>query len=395
MKIGLHAHSLLLASGLREYKPVGRGLLSAAELLDKAAELHCSGVQLARRNIPDAEWDMVTLVRLRAQAEQLGLTLHLSTNLLVGEHLAELIRHASFLNAAQVTVGISRLKGNVQQRQRTLENLLSEMDVAIKTAEKYKVMLAFENGRHTAAADLEAFIQAAQSEWVGVCFDMANPLTVPENPVESAQRLAPYCKSAHMKDWQVYRCAEGATLVNCPIGEGVMEITDVLRVLKARHPELLVFLQTVAERVPVPVLRDSFLLEYPRISARALASLLRRGTEEFTDELCFPHERKVSEREVLRWEEVRLKRSLRQVQKLIGEESQSLSLEEENAYVEPVAQPPRKRKADVPKWTDDRAKSTQKPAAKSLGAETLTLELDGQHNTLSLTARKRGKAAKS
>ena len=92
-----------------------------------------------------------------------------------------MIRAAFTLGAPQVTVGLSRLTGNVQQRQQTLEDLLRELDVAIKTAERYKVVLAIENGRHTAAADLAAFIQAAQSEWVGVCFDIGNPLTVPEN----------------------------------------------------------------------------------------------------------------------------------------------------------------------------------------------------------------------
>ena len=384
MKIGLHAHSLLLASGLREYQPLGRGLLTASALLDRAAQLRCSGVQLARRNIPEAEWDMVTLARLRAQAEDLGLTLHLSTNVLEGEELAELIRHASFLGATQVTVGVSRLQGDVKKRQNTLENLLREVDAAIKTAEKYKIMLAFENGHQTAAMDLEAFIHAADSEWIGVCFDMANPLTVPEDPEESARRLAPYCTSAHLKDWQLYRSAEGAMLVNCPIGEGVMsrslpraekprleqpddkpvnskpdvkpakgkspekpvigklddkpvkakaaedelEITKVLRALKERRPKLMVFLQTAAERTPVPVLSDEFLLQYPRITARALASLLRRGTELFQEaEMRFPHERKASESEILSWEDERLKRSLQHVQKIFGAETLTLPLE--------------------------------------------------------------------
>jgi sugar phosphate isomerase/epimerase len=332
MKLGLHAHSYLLAGGLSDYQPVGRGVLTAAQVLEKAAVLKCSAVQLARQSIAGgntAAWDMVMLVTLRRQAEEAGLSVHLATDLLQGEHLADMIRAAHTLGAAQVTVGLTRLTGNVPQRKSTLEHLLTELDVALKTAERYEIMLAIENGRHTAAADLAALIQAAQSEWIGVCYDMGNALTVPENPVEAARLLAADCVSVHVKDFQVYRTAEGAVLVNCPVGDGVVEVTDILRHLHAQRPEIPVFLQTVAERVPVPVLNDDFLQQYPRITARSLAGLLRRGKLDYApEELTFPHERKASEREVLKWEDDRVKRSLKQAEKLLGTQTLTLSLEE-------------------------------------------------------------------
>ncbi|MHB0939369.1 MAG: TIM barrel protein [Armatimonadota bacterium] len=325
MKIGLHAFSFVLAAGLRDYQPVGRGALTASDMVEKAARLRCPAVQLAFRQVK--EMDMVGLVNLGQQAKDLGVTLHLSTSTLEGEHLADMIRKAQYLSAPQVTVGMSRLKGTVQQRQHLLESLLRELDVAIKTAEKYKIVLAFENGRHTAAADLAAFIQAAQSEYVGVCFDPGNALTVPENPADSANILGPLAKSAHLKNWQVYRSLEGVMLVNCPVGDGVIDLIEVLRVLKVHQPNLLLFLQTAAERVPVPVLEDQFLREYPRITARALAALMRQGTLIYSPaELQFPHESKAPEKDVLKWEDDRLKRSLKQAQKLLGTESLTLSL---------------------------------------------------------------------
>ncbi|MHB9132610.1 MAG: sugar phosphate isomerase/epimerase family protein [Armatimonadota bacterium] len=325
MKLGLHAYSLLLAGGLREYQPVGRGVLTAASLLEKAAQLKFSAVQLARHNIDD--WDLVALVNLGRQAQEQDLLLHLSTNDLSGDHLADMIRTAHNLGAPQVTVGLSELKGNVQQRRKNLESLLLELDVALKTAKRYQVTLAIENGRQTAAADLAALIQAAESEWISVCFDMGNALTVPEDPLESAEILAPYCTSAHLKDMQVYRTVGGVILVNCPVGEGVVDIVQVLRVLKSRKPNLPVFLQTGAERIAVPVLDDDFLQQYPRITARALAGLLRKGTLVYDEETYrFPHEQKSPEREILKWEEDRLKRSMKQAQKLMGTESLTLSL---------------------------------------------------------------------
>jgi sugar phosphate isomerase/epimerase len=325
MKLGLHAYSLVLAAGLREYRPVGRGVMTASEMLDRAKKLNLEAVQLARHQL--AVDDMVALANLGKKAKDLGLELHLSTNQLESEHLIGMIHAAHTLGAKQVTVGLCCLQGNVKERQHRLETLLAALDSAIKRAERYKMPLVFENGRHTAAADLAAFIQAAQSDFVGACYDMGNALTVPENPVEAAEILGPYCRCAHMKDFQVFRTVSGVTLVNCPVGEGAVEISDVLRTLKAKKPELTIFLQTVAERIPVPVLSDDFLQRYPRITARALAGLLRRGTLVYDeDALRFPQEKQASEREALKWEDDRLKRSLKTARKLMGTESLTLAL---------------------------------------------------------------------
>ncbi len=329
MKLGLHANALLLAAGLQDYQPVGRGALDAAQVLEKAAHYKFAAVQFCLQNIPGfPKWDMVTLVNLRHQADELGLTLHLAADILEGEHLTDVIRRAHTLGAKQVVAGLAELKGNVQERQRTLESILLSLDGAIKTAERYGIMLAIENGRHVAAADLAALIQAAQSEMIGVCFDMGNCLSVPENPVEAAETLAHYCQCAHMKDWHIFRTVDGVMLQNCPVGAGVVEITDVLRVLKVKKPMIPVFLETSATRLAIPLLQDEFLKQYPRITARALAGILRRGALVYNEEdMRFPHERKAGEREVLKWEEDRLKTSLKQAQKLMGTESLTLSLE--------------------------------------------------------------------
>jgi sugar phosphate isomerase/epimerase len=327
MKLGLHAYTLQLAGGLREFQPVGRGSMTAEALLEKAAKYHFTIVQFARQQVQGL--DMVTLAQLRGKAEALGITLLLSTSTFTGEHLVEMIHLAQYLGAPLVSVGISHLQGNVQVRQARLEGLLADLEPALRRAKRAKVKLAIENGRHTAAVDLAAFLQAAESDVIGACVDVGNPLTVPEDPVESARLLAPYCLSIHLKDWQVYRDADGAVLVNCPVGEGVLELTAILRELKVgKAAETMpLLLQTVAERFSVPVLRDAFLQQYPRISARALAALLRRGTLIYAPEsLDFPHERRRPEREVLKWEEDRLNSSLKQVQKLLGTESLTLSL---------------------------------------------------------------------
>jgi 3-oxoisoapionate decarboxylase len=317
MKLGLHASSLLLACGLGDFKPLGRGALTAEQVLEKAAGWDFAGVLLTEENI--AGLDIVGLVNLRKRAEELGLTVHLSTDTLQGEHLAGLVRAAYNLGAPVVEVGVARLTGTVKDRQHALERVLDELPKAIRAAERNKITLALENGRHCAAADLLALLKAAGSDRVQGCFDTGNPLTVPESPVEAARTLAPYVRSAHLKDFRAFRTEDGLTLLNCVVGEGNVPVVEALRVLNATRPDQLVFLQTVAERVPVSLLDDGFLKDYPRITTRALAEAIRRGQRVYSDEdILLKHETKATEKAVLAWEEERLLQSRAQAEKLMG-----------------------------------------------------------------------------
>ena len=310
MKLGLHAYSLQLAAGLRNCKPPEKSLLTLPKMFNLTRALKLSALQLAQAQLPHTENSSDRMLELLNIREQAGdLTLHLSTNILQGTHLEEMIRSAHTLGAKQVTVSLSKLAGNVQERKAHLEALMKNLDIAIRRAERYEIMLAIENGHHTAAADLAALIDAIGCEWVGACFDMGNSLTVPESPVEAATILLPKCKSVHLKDMHVFRNETGVILKNCPLGEGVVEIDEVLKIFQAK-PEITYFIQTIAERTSVPLLEDAFLQQYPRITARALAKLLRQSKSGYLPaELLFPHEEKLEWPKIISWEKNQLRAS--------------------------------------------------------------------------------------
>jgi 3-oxoisoapionate decarboxylase len=325
MKLGLHGYALLYACGLREYQPLGRGPLTADAVVEKAAAWDFSGVQLAEHTV--ASLDIVGLVNLRKRAEELGLVLHLSTSDLQRDTLARLVRAAYNLGAPVVSVSISRLKGTVKDRQSALEQVLDELQSALRVAQRNKIVIALENGKHCAAADLVALLKALDSERVVACFDTGNPLTVPESPLQAAKTLAPYVQMIHLKDFRVYRTEDGLALMNCVAGEGAVPLVDTLSVLHAGRPDALVFLQTTAERVPVPLLNDAFLKDYPRITPRALAEALRGGVSRYEpDDLLLKHETTTNEKAILAWEEERLLQSRTQAEKLMGMETLPLEL---------------------------------------------------------------------
>ncbi|GEM_PF-1910957 len=331
MKFSLHAYSLSLHMGLHTYKPIGQGIMQIEELFEKAKSMGITNLQLVEKNLP-AELpgellDMMALARLGNDAKRFGLILHFSADKLTGVHLAKMIHAASTAGAKSVTVEISDLKGHVKERTARLQAIIHDLEPALKAAEKWKIMLLIKNGPHIAAVDLLAFVKALNCEYVGVCFDTGNPLSVPEEPLESASTLLSYIRAIHVKDFEVYRSRSGIKLVNCPLGTGVVKLPEILEVTKDINKKIPQFILTDAERIDVPLLQDKFLDDYPRITAKALVAALRNGkitAEE--DKIKFPFETKNSDKVILEFEENRLQKSLKQMHKLVGLETLTLEL---------------------------------------------------------------------
>jgi len=322
MRLGLDSKSYMLRAGLSDYQPVGKGVLTPVEMVEEAKKLDLDAIMLKSefisQNVP-SKWDMLKTVAIRTACEQAELAIAISTNSLDGEYLSDLIRAAHMMGAKQVTTSISHLKGNVSTRKERLEQTLNELNVAIKTAEKYKITLAIENGVSAAAADILPFVQAAESANFSVSYNMANSLTVPEVPADAAELLGKYLTSAVVSDSMVYRTPSGIMLINSAIGKGAVDVLHVLKTLNKFNDNMYVFLNTAAERTKVELLSDQYLVDYPRISARALADILRRGPSEYVEtEHLFPFEERKSEQAILKWEEDRLKESLIETKKLLG-----------------------------------------------------------------------------
>ena len=322
MKLGINSHSYLLAAGLSDYQPVGKGVMTPLEMIEEAKKLDLEAISFDAKYLSankPGKWDMVTAVNIRSACEKAGLAVHLSAENLSSEYLSDLIRAGHMLGAEQITAQISHLKGNVTLRKQQLEYTLNELDQVIKTAEKYKIVLSIENGISAAAADLLPFMQAAESEFIGISYNMGHSLTVPEIPSEAAKLLGKYMKSATVNDFSVYRTSSGIMLVCSPIGTGAVDVLNVLKVLNSTNDDIFIFLDTAAKRIKVELLSDQYLTDYPRITARALADILRRGTSEYIEtENLFPFEERKSENAILKWEKERLEQSLLETKKLLG-----------------------------------------------------------------------------
>jgi sugar phosphate isomerase/epimerase len=169
-------------------------------------------------------------------AEERGIFITLAANGYDPGKLSNAIQMAERLGAATVRTMIGGAKlggdrrGMAGRWQPFLQQVRESLAEAAKTAEQAKVNLAVENHQDLASEELLWICETIGSPYVGITLDTGNPLATAEEPFDFAQRMAPYLKNVHLKDYWIFPTDEGYRLVRCPLGDGVIDV----RMLRCR-----------------------------------------------------------------------------------------------------------------------------------------------------------------
>jgi sugar phosphate isomerase/epimerase len=275
----------------------------AFQTLDYAAKLGLDVVQFStRENL--ASHDAGYLKEVREHAAQLGLQLEMGMLSIdrfaasfrpelgsAEEQLTDMCQAAAVLGSPIVRCVLGQQGdrlGSVPFAEHVAECVRVLRAVA-PLARDLKLKIGVENhGFGDLLADeMKALVEAAGPDYAGVTLDTGNPMFAAEDPVYSAQVLAPYIVTTHFRDtavWEHPRGAEGQwTILGC----GVVDLKGVVAILEERCPQVAVDLETITGGAPrvVPFLdlESDFWKMYPEMPARSLArfvGLARKGTQE-------------------------------------------------------------------------------------------------------------------
>jgi sugar phosphate isomerase/epimerase len=113
--------------------------------------------------------------------------------------------------------------------------LLTMLRTLIGPARDHGVVMAMENHIDLTAAEMADLMNEIDSPWLGVCLDTANNVRLFEDPVAVARTLAPWTRATHVKDVISFRGdpKEFSFWPSVPLGEGAVDIPQVLNALKA------------------------------------------------------------------------------------------------------------------------------------------------------------------
>jgi sugar phosphate isomerase/epimerase len=102
-------------------------------------------------------------------------------------------------------------------------------------------------------------MKRVSSEWVGVCLDMGNNLSLCEMPDETFDALVPYAIFSHLKDMGLEDYPDGFLLSEVPFGEGVIDLKRRVAQLRQKDPSMLFCLEMITrDPLKIPVFTDKY-----------------------------------------------------------------------------------------------------------------------------------------
>ena len=84
--------------------------------------------------------------------------------------------------------------------------------------EKHRLLLGLENHKDWTAEEMVALIERHSSEFLGVCLDTGNNISLLDDPMDTVAELAPFAVTTHFKDVAVKEYSEGFSAVGGAAG---------------------------------------------------------------------------------------------------------------------------------------------------------------------------------
>ena len=160
-----------------------------------------------------------------------------------------------------------------------IEQCKKSVALAEPVLRKHKVRLGIENHKGWRSAEQVAWLKSLGSEWVGVCLDLGNNLSLCEDPMDTVRMLAPFTSFTHIKDMAVEEYEDGFLLSEVPMGEGMLDLKQIVAILREKDPKMIFELEMITRdplKIPVytPKYWATFDDIYSPLPGRDLAKVL-------------------------------------------------------------------------------------------------------------------------
>lgn len=116
---------------------------------------------------------------------------------------------------------------------------------------------------------------ALPGEYLGICLDTMNLLTMLEDPVFATQRILPWVVCTHVKDGAVFLDETGLTTFPVEIGKGVIDLKRISGFLGRSSGRINLTIEDHGGEFFLPVFDPLFLSRFPDLTAEEFTRILR------------------------------------------------------------------------------------------------------------------------
>ena len=104
-------------------------------------------------------------------------------------------------------------------------------------------------------------------DYLGICLDTMNLLTMLEDPVAATERILPWVVSSHIKDGGVILKNKKITTFPSEIGKGVIDLISIIRLLHSTGRQINLSVEDHGGSFLLPVNEKWFLEQFPDLTA--------------------------------------------------------------------------------------------------------------------------------
>ena len=245
------------------------------EFLEHCHGLGAAGIQSAIHGDP---------VKLRARAEQLGMYIEAMVPM---PHRGDTSDFEQSLKAAQTAgaiavrsacLGTRRYETfkSLDQWQDFVKNSNQSIAAALPLLDRFKIPLGLENHKDWTADEMQALMQKYSNEYLGVCLDFGNNISLLDNPAYVVEKLAPYTVCTHFKNMAVTPYSDGFQLSEVLFGDGILDLPRMISIVRQARPKARFVLEMITrDPLRVPCLNDPYWVSFPDRSGLYLARTLK------------------------------------------------------------------------------------------------------------------------
>jgi sugar phosphate isomerase/epimerase len=131
------------------------------------------------------------------------------------------------------------------------------------------VILAIETHFEFTTTELLALFDMCEVEpgdYLGICLDTMNLLTMLEDPVSATERILPWVVSSHIKDGGVIRKNKGLVTFPAAIGQGVIDLEKITGMLFSTRREINLSVEDHGGQFVIPVNEEWFIERFPDLT---------------------------------------------------------------------------------------------------------------------------------
>lgn len=257
----------------------GRQGMPTIEFLEKCHVYGAGGIQASLSG---------DLQKLRARADELGMYVEGMVSIPRNGDMSALEKGLENAKAAGVTVMRAAMLGG--RRYETFPKLAdwkawvdqsyNALRLALPIIEKHKVIVAVENHKDWTLEDFLKLLRTYQSEYLQVCLDFGNNISMLDDPYEVVEGLAPYAKSTHIKDMGVRPYEDGFLLSEVPLGTGMLDLPRIIATVQKHNPKAKFSLEMMTrDPLKVPCLTPAYWEVFPDRNGKFLARTVKMVNE--------------------------------------------------------------------------------------------------------------------